>query len=183
MRRSVPMVPISRPRAVAVLTLLLPPLLGGCDWPTPPEVTVPPPVTWSTDSTAGGLYRVPVEGVVVDPFRAPEHPYGPGNRGIEYRTESGAAVRAARAGRVSFAGGVAGRLVVAIEHADGRRTTYSGLAAVSAARGDVVSAGHRIGTAGSTLHFGMKVGDAYVDPAPSFGPPAVVLLPDAPATD
>lgn len=184
MTRSTPIRPIHRPRAAAVVAaLVLAPLVLGCDWPTPPEVTIPPPVTWSTDSTTTSAYRVPVEGMIVDPFRAPQHPYGPGNRGIEYRTAPGAAVRAAQAGRVAFVGHVAGRLVVAVRHPDGRRTTYTGLAAVSAARGEMVIAGQRIATAGPALHFGVKEGDAYVDPAPLFGPPAVVLLPDSPVTD
>lgn len=179
MRRSALILPILRPRALAVTAALaLCPLVGACDWPTPPEVTIPPPVTWANDPVADGSYQVPVEGVIVDPFRTPDHRYGPGNRGIEYRTDAGASVRAAQAGRIGFAGQVAGRLVVAIEHADGRRTTYTGLADVAVARGEAVIAGQRIGTTGSSLHFGVKVGGDYVDPAPLFGPPAVVLLPD-----
>jgi murein DD-endopeptidase MepM/ murein hydrolase activator NlpD len=163
--------------------LALCPLLGACDWPTPPEVTIPPPVTWTTEPAAVGEYQVPVEGVVVDPFRAPAHRYGPGNRGIEYGTDAGTSVRASQAGTVGFAGPVAGRTVVAIEHRDGRRTTYTGLAALAVTRGDTVTAGQEIGTAGSSLHFGVKVGDEYVDPALLFGPPAVALVPGPAITD
>ncbi len=184
MRPPTPFRSIHRPFArVAVTLMALGPLLCGCDWPRPPEVTIPPPVTWSDDAVATGTYLVPVEGVIVDPFRAPEHPYGPGNRGIEYRTRPGGSVVAAQAGMVAFVGDVAGRLVVALEHPDGRRSTYTGLADVSVTRGDPVTDGQRIGTTGSALHFGVKVGGAYVDPAPLFGPPAVVLVPDPAATD
>ena len=184
MRLPVPNRSLPRPRPSAVPAVLVLALLcGGCEWPTPPEVTIPPPVTWSPDAAAAGNYTVPVDGVVTDPFRAPAHRYGPGNRGIEYRTKPGAAVRAARAGRVAVVGDVAGRLVVALEHADGRRTTYTGLAAVSVTPSLAVTSGQRIGTAGSALHFGVKVDGTYVDPAPLFDAPAVVLVPDPPAID
>jgi len=185
MRCPAPIRPIPRPRARAITTaaLALGLLLAGCDWPAPPEVTIPPPVTWSADPTGAGVYREPVDGVITDPFREPEHPYGPGNRGIEYRTEPGTDVRAAQAGAVAFSGQVAGRLVVALDHPDGRRTTYTGLAVVSVTRGQAVTSGQRIGSAGSVLHFGVKAGGAYVDPALLFGPPVVVLVPDRPATD
>ena len=174
--------PARRAGAAAVM-LATSAVMAGCDWPRPPEVTIPPPVTWRSDATATGTYQVPVDGEVVDPFRAPAHPYGPGNRGIEYRTDPGSAVSAAQAGAVAFAGRVAGRSVVAIEHADGRRSTYTGLAEVQVARGERVVAGQRIGSAGPTLHVGVKVGDGYVDPARLFAPPEVVLLPDPPQGD
>ena len=49
--------------------------------------------------------------------------------------------------------------------ADSRvRVTYGGLATVSVARGDVLRTGDVLGTAGATLHVGMRVGEAYVDP-------------------
>ena len=179
MRRSARILLTRRPRAlVAAGTLATSALLTGCEWPRPPEVTIPPPVTWNTDATAAGAYQVPVDGVIVDPYRAPDHPYGPGNRGIEYRTDAGAAVRAAQAGPVGFAGQVGGRQVVAIQHADGRRSTYTGLAEVAVERGDDVAGGQPIGSAGPTLHFGVKDGADYVDPAIVFGPPQVVLVPD-----
>lgn len=165
--------------AAAALAMSVP--VTACDWPEPPEVTIPPPVTWTADARDVADYRVPVDGEVVDPFRAPGHPYGPGNRGIEYRTAVGTSVRAARAGMVGFAGPVAGRLVVAIRHGDGRRSTYTGLSEVTVGRGDAVSAGQRIGAAGPSLHFGVKDGPNYVDPALLFGPPEVLLIPD-PAT-
>ncbi len=133
-------------RGLDLLVLAL--LAVGCDWPTPPEVTIPPPVTWSPDVTTAGNYLAPVEGVITDPFRAPAHPYGPGNRGIEYDTEPGAAVRAAQAGRVAFVGAVAGRLVVALAHADGRRSTYTGMAGVSVTPGLAVTSGQRSGPRG-----------------------------------
>ena len=63
-------------------------------------------------------YRPPVLAPITNHFRAPEHPYGPGNRGIDYATRPGTAVTAAAEGRVTFAGAVAGRLIVVILHRD-----------------------------------------------------------------
>ena len=77
-------------------------------------------------------------------------------------------VRASAAGTVVFAGPVAGSLHVTIRHADGVRTSYSFLQTVVAAVGAPVSAGDVVGTAGEHLHFGARVGDAYVDPAVLF---------------
>ncbi|HEY8525128.1 MAG TPA: peptidoglycan DD-metalloendopeptidase family protein [Acidimicrobiales bacterium] len=121
----------------------------------------------------------PVDGPVVDPFRPPPGPYGPGNRGLEYDTEPGAPVRASAAGTVVFAGPVAGSRHVTVRHADGVRTSYSYLATISVALGQRVEQGDRLGTAGERLHFGARMGDAYFDPALLFGadPVAVELVP------
>ncbi len=150
--------------------------LAACDWPDPPDTDVPPPVTWMP-SDAEADWSAPVEGRVIDPFRAPDHPYGPGNRGIEYRVSPGSPVRAAAGGGVVFAGPVAGRAVVVVEHGPGRRTTYTGLEHIDVLPGEEVVAGAELGTATSILHFGVKVDGRYVDPASLFGPPDVRLLP------
>ena len=76
-------------------------------------------------------HRPPVDGPVVDGFRPPASPFGPGNRGIDYRTEEGSPVRASADGVVDFAGPVGGRLHVVIRHADGVRTSYSFLASIA----------------------------------------------------
>src|SRR5690606_38416743 len=78
-------------------------------------------------------------------------------------------VRASADGTVSFAGPVAGSLHVTVLHADGVRTSYSFLATVEVTVGQRVRRGDRLGTAGGHLHFGARVGDAYVDPAALFG--------------
>jgi murein DD-endopeptidase MepM/ murein hydrolase activator NlpD len=109
-------------------------------------------------------YRPPVLAPITDHFRAPDHPYGPGNRGIDYATQPGTAVTAAADGRVTFAGPVAGRLIVVIAHRDGLRTTYDDLAEIAVSPGQAVAAGARVGTAGSHLHFGARDGNTYVDP-------------------
>src|SRR4051812_9400680 len=75
-------------------------------------------------------YRLPVEGVVIDPFRPPISPYGPGNRGWEFSVKPGAEVVAPATGVVTFAGQVGGKLNVVIQHDDGVRTTISKLRSI-----------------------------------------------------
>jgi murein DD-endopeptidase MepM/ murein hydrolase activator NlpD len=123
-------------------------------------------------------YQPPVKAQVIDVFRPPRHRFGAGNRGLLYDTNPGQRVSAAGAGRVAFAGSVAGRLVVSIDHADGLRTTYTGLGSVTTTRGERVEIGGAIGTAAATLHVGARVGSAYLDPALIFDdPPRVYLVP------
>ena len=126
------------------------------------------------------VYVPPVDAPVSDPFRAPSTPYGPGNRGIEYATTPGTPVVASADGIVRFAGVVAGRRWVTINHDDGVRTTYGPLEEFSVADGDHVRRGDSIGTTAGALLFTARVGDAYIDPASLFdaGPPRVYLVPE-----
>src|SRR3954452_13695929 len=111
----------------------------------------------------------PVSAPVVDPFREPMCRWCPGNRGIEYATHAGDAVTAVSAGRVTFSGAVAGRTYVVVQHADGRRATYGNLADRLYAQGDVIATGAVVGHAAGALHFGLRDGERYVDPAPFIG--------------
>jgi murein DD-endopeptidase MepM/ murein hydrolase activator NlpD len=123
-------------------------------------------------------YLPPVRAPVVDPFRLANGPYGPGNRGLEYRTIPGTVVRAANGGRVVFAGPVAGRLVVSVRHPDSRRTTLTGLARIRVRSGDLVARGAVVGVAAATLHFGVIDNGRYVDPATLLaGAARAVLVP------
>ena len=115
------------------------------------------------------FYQPPVAGPVVDPFRPPAHVGAPGNRGLEFATRPGSPVTAAAAGIVVFAGQVAGRRHVTVAHADGVRTSYSFLRSVAVGAGQRVEAGQVLGTAGTSLHFGARIGKAYVDPAVLLG--------------
>ena len=126
--------------------------------------TVPPP-----GPVPVVLYQPPSEGIVVDSFRPPAHLGAPGNRGLEYATRPGSAVRAAAAGVVTFAGRVATRWHVTVAHADGVRTSYSFLADVAVRAGQAVEVGHVLGTTGTSFHFGARIGEAYVDPAVLLG--------------
>ncbi|GDY30604.1 murein hydrolase activator EnvC family protein [Gandjariella thermophila] len=57
-------------------------------------------------------------------FDPPASRYGPGHRGVDLGAPAGAPVFAAGDGTVVYAGPVADRPVVSIEHAGGLRTTY-----------------------------------------------------------
>jgi hypothetical protein len=109
-------------------------------------------------------FVAPVEGPVVDGWRPPATPYGPGNRGLDFATTEGEPVRASADGEVTFAGQVGGSLHVVVLHPGGLRTSYSFLATVAVRRGDDVRRGDIVGTAASSVHFGVRVGDDYVDP-------------------
>ena len=111
------------------------------------------------------VFRPPVDAPVVDPFRPPENPYGPGNRGVEYDTEPGDVVRAAAAGTVVFSGAVAGSLYVTLDHGGGVLSTYSYLQRISVRAGADVAAGQVIAIAGERLHFSVRVDGSYADPA------------------
>jgi murein DD-endopeptidase MepM/ murein hydrolase activator NlpD len=131
----------------------------------------------------GGAYIPPVDAPVVDPFHLPDTPYGAGNRGLEYATLPGTAVRASAAGVVSFAGPVGGALHVTVLHPDGVRTSYSFLARIAVVLGQPVRQGQVVGVAGARFHFGARVGGDYIDPAALFSGAAfdVALLPLVPA--
>lgn len=131
-------------------------------------------------TTAGALPRrfliPPVGAAITRPFEAPLGPYGPGHRGVDYAVSMGTRVRAAADGTVIFAGPVAGSLAVTIQHEGDVRTTYSVLSQILVHTGDRVRQGEWVGLSGIThpgqgpgLHFGVKVGDAYVDPSSLLG--------------
>ncbi|MGI8808976.1 MAG: peptidoglycan DD-metalloendopeptidase family protein [Acidimicrobiales bacterium] len=141
---------------------------------------IPAPATAAAGPAAAVTYRPPVDAPIVDPFRPPAQNWNAGNRGLEYATSRGTAVAAAAAGEVVFAGPVAGGLHVVVLHDDGLRTSYSFLALVAVHRGEKVRQGQTLGTAQERFHFGVRAGEAYLDPALLFGggPPEVHLVPE-----
>jgi hypothetical protein len=136
----------------------------------------PPPLT--------GAWQRPVDGAVVRPFEQPVSVYGPGHRGVDFAAPPGTPVRAVNDGVVSFAGSVAGSLHVTVAHDGNLRTSYSFLQSVAVHEGEVVARGSVVGTAGgagpehdgSVLHFGLRVGDVYVDPMVLFAPDDLTKL-------
>lgn len=154
------------PRRVLLCALAL--CLGSVVVPLAPALAAPPPT-----------YLPPVDAAVVDPFRPPPGPYAAGNRGLEYGTALGTEVRASASGVVTFAGLVAGSRHVTVLHPDGLRTTYSFLAEIAVVVGQGVTQGDVVGTSAGHLHFGVRAGDAYLDPASLFGsgPVRVHLVP------
>ena len=98
---------------------------------------------------------------------------------------AGLPVLASGNGVVAFAGRVAGRPVVSIEHANGLRTTYEPVDP-SVGAGQPVARGSPIGTlasghagcpAGACLHWGARRGETYLDPLALLRPPRIRLLP------
>ena len=116
----------------------------------------------------------PVEGrSVLRSFAPPAERYGTGHRGVDLAAADGAPVRAAGAGRVSYAGLLAGRGVVVVVHGD-LRTTYEPVEALVRV-GEPVGAGDVIGRVsgphlgcsapgGTCLHWGLLHGETYLDP-------------------
>lgn len=142
-------------------------------------VDAPPP-------SADGSWLWPVSGarVVVEPYRAPQHDYGAGHRGVDLQALPGTDVRAPASGVVAFSGVVADRPLLTIDHGDGLVTTFEPVVSDLRA-GAEVAAGARIGRVSSgghaargSLHLGVRWHGGYVDPMLFFGAVArAVLLP------
>jgi murein DD-endopeptidase MepM/ murein hydrolase activator NlpD len=145
--------------------------------------TEPPGATTLAVSDEQWRWPVPPPIRVVEPFRAPATPYSAGHRGIDIAAGRGAIVVAPAAGVVRFAGTVADRGVVAIDHGDGVVSAIEPVDArvaedASVAAGDVIgmvsSGGHCI----DCVHFGVRVDGEYVSPFLFLGGlPRAVLLP------
>ncbi|MFD1832454.1 M23 family metallopeptidase [Streptomyces desertarenae] len=138
---------------------------------------------------AGGAGRVrPVPGPVERGWLPPPERWAAGHRGVDLAARPGTPVRAAAAGRVSFAGRVAGRGVVSVELAGTGtpplRTTYEPVAA-RVSEGDRVGAGDVVGVLeadgshcpAGCLHWGLRRGDSYLDPLSLLGSGRSRLLP------
>jgi murein DD-endopeptidase MepM/ murein hydrolase activator NlpD len=127
----------------------------------------------------------PVAGaLVLQEYVPPAHAYAPGHRGIDLVVPDGAGVRAPADGVIAFAGMVAGRPVVTIDHGGGLVTTLEPV--VSSHRvGDTVDRADAIGslqTGGhvppGAVHFGVRQSGEYVNPRLLLGGiPRAVLLP------
>ncbi|HEY3869368.1 MAG TPA: peptidoglycan DD-metalloendopeptidase family protein [Actinocrinis sp.] len=140
--------------------------------PGPPEQQVP---TWSWPLSVRDGKPPPV----VRPFRPPARRWLPGHRGVDLAAPPGAAVLAAGAGTVAFAGTLFGEGVVVVSHG-GVRTSYEPVAA-GVHTGQRVARGDLLGTLatdslpradpggqGTVLHWGLLTGRGhtvrYYDP-------------------
>lgn len=133
-----------------------------------------PPAAYAARRPHAAAYVAPVDAPVRDPFRAPACTWCPGNRGLEYATSPGQSVVAAAAGRVAFVGLVAGVRWVVVDHPDGLRTSYGHLDVATVETGERVVAGQTLGTSSDRVHFGVRRGDTYLDPALLLGGGAFV---------
>ncbi|WP_371852291.1 M23 family metallopeptidase [Nocardia arizonensis] len=113
---------------------------------------------------------------IARPFDGPEKDWLPGHRGVDLAGTPGQDVLAAGVGLVVFAGDVAGRPVISIDHSGGLRTTYEPVRA-EVTVGSRVGRGTRIGTlavghegcaAAACLHWGLRrdarARPRYLDP-------------------
>jgi hypothetical protein len=137
----------------------------------------------------------PVSGKVITPYRNGDDPYAAGqHRGIDIAAAQGTTVVAAAGGEVRFAGtaGSSG-VTVSIRTADGRfDTSYLHLASIAVRKSQIVAAGERVGTVGTTgvrsaeqphLHFGVRDAGSkhsYHDPLAFLPPPALAPEPPRP---
>lgn len=163
------------PRA-AVLLLVLALLLG-----VPPSSAV--------EEVPVGTWPLRPQPAVVHRFAPPLTPYAAGHRGVDLAATAGQAVRAALPGTISFAGSIAGRGVVVVDHGV-TRTTYEPVTAEVRA-GRAVAAGDRVGVVQpgpashcfprACLHWGWIEGETYLDPLLLVGAGPVRLLPLYPA--
>lgn len=134
-------------------TGVLPPVVvapSATRLPPPPER--PPRLAW------------PADGPVAERFGSGADP-----RGLAIATHAGAAVRAATAGTVIFAGTEPQRYgqLVLLDHGDGWVSAYGNLARLVVRSGERVAGGGRLGFAGAQpLHFELRRDNAPVDPLP-----------------
>jgi len=127
----------------------------------------------------------PVLGDIVRRFDPPDQPWLAGHRGVDIEGTAGQVVVAAMDGTVSFAGMVAGRPVITLQHDGGLSTTYEPVEAAVGA-GQRVAAGQPIGTlvAGhacplqACLHWGLRDGSTYLDPLSLLGAGHIRLISD-----
>lgn len=166
--------------------------LTGLLWWSGSAVSAPVAQAAAPDRVAPGMVT-PVSGwqwplrprpVVVHGFDPPAQPWLSGHRGVDLLGRAGQPVHAAGAGTVTFAGMVAGRGVVTVNHGD-LRTTYEPLH-VSVRVGDRVSADDVLGSLAligghclprACLHWGLLRGQRYLNPLSLVGAGPVRLLP------
>lgn len=132
-----------------------------------------------------GVWPLQPAPTVVRGFDPPASAWGSGHRGVDLAGAVGEAVHAALAGAVTFAGALAGRGVVVVDHGV-TRTTYEPVVP-SVRVGEKVRSGDVIGTLAlamshclpsACLHWGLirNVDDVYLDPLSLIGLGAPVRL-------
>lgn len=145
-------------------------------------------VAGDADPAPTGVWPLQPEPSIVRGFDPPSCPWCAGHRGIDLAGVVVEAVHAVLPGTVRYAGMLAGRGVVVVDHG-ATRTTYEPVAA-TVRRGDVVAGGAVIGRLESVgshcfpaacLHLGLirDIDDVYLDPLSVLpaAPEPVRLLP------
>lgn len=151
--------------AIVAVALLVAPALGGAG-----SATAEPTVEFD--------WPLRPRPAVERRFDKPAQDWLPGHRGVDLAGTAGQAVLAAGDGIVVFAGTVAGKPVVSVDHGGGLRTTYEPVRATvpvgaGIGRGAAIGtldAGHAGCTAAACLHWGLRRESArrgrpeYLDP-------------------
>ena len=156
-----------------------------------------PPLTGSTalaavgnaapSTAAPGRWAWPLPGhpEVTRRFEPPPTPYSAGHRGADLAGAPGTTVLAPAAGVVAFAGPVAGLGVVSVRHAGGLRSTYEPVrpavrVGVRVRAGQVLGwlvGGHPGCPRSACLHWGLLLGQTYLNPLSMLSLGPVRLLP------
>ncbi|MFC7308762.1 murein hydrolase activator EnvC family protein [Streptomyces monticola] len=174
----------SRPTTYALATALLlaaattpansshAPQINARDKIPPPREAPHTPAgdrTWPVGPEPPGRPRI------LHAWRPPATAYGPGHRGVDLAAPPGSPVRAAAPGRVTFAGRVAGRGVISVDHTGTGttplRTTYEPVRA-TVEKGTRVTTGDPLGTLEDgpfhctqpCLHWGLRRAKTYLNP-------------------
>ncbi|MFD5009764.1 M23 family metallopeptidase [Streptomyces chartreusis] len=163
-------------RLVLLLFLTAAVLLAPVPRLTPTAMSVPTaPDPAPAVPAAGRVWPVGVRPAILRGWEPPATTYGRGHRGVDLAAPAGTPVRAVAAGRVSFAGRVAGKGVVSVELPGTGdpplRTTYEPVR-TTVKKGDEVEAGEVVGTVEATgshcaetcVHWGLRRADTYLDP-------------------
>lgn len=146
----------------------------------------PAPGTSSADPHGSWMWPVDGAHIVSRPFELPADDFAAGHRGIDAEAEQGSAVASPAPGVVLFAGNVAGRSVLTVDHGDGIVSSFDPLVPAVAAgttvgRGTLLGhleAGDAMHCPDGCIHVGVRLQGAYVDPLPFFSrPERSVLLP------
>jgi murein DD-endopeptidase MepM/ murein hydrolase activator NlpD len=171
---------VSAPRAP-----LTGPAVAGVPAGQPDSSEVGDPPVGSGDPTpAAGRFRWPVPEpvTIVKAFDGPAQPWLAGHRGIDLAAPVGSTVFAPAAGTVSFNGFVVDRHLIVIDHGELRSTLEP--VTSDLALGAAVAGGQGVGTVSAeaahtsgAVHWGVRRGEQYIDPALLVGPrPRAVLL-------
>jgi murein DD-endopeptidase MepM/ murein hydrolase activator NlpD len=145
------------------------------------------------DPVPAAPWGAPLAGelVLTRPFDLPAGPFAAGHRGADLAATGSSPVLAAGDGVVVFAGMVAGRPVISVDHPGGLRTTYEPVDPIVGAgtrvdRGTplgVLLPGHPGCPTAACLHWGLRRGETYLDPMTLLRPPRIRLLPWGNAED
>ena len=138
------------------------------------QATVAAPASVAAPSPrakAGWGWPLEPRPAVVRVFAPGAQPWLSGHRGVDLAARTGDPVRSPAAGTVSFLGWVVDRNVLTILHPDGVRSSFEPVDSAMTV-GAAVTAGQVIGTVAAgphctpveCLHWGVRVGDDYVNP-------------------